>query len=84
MRSVLVQTAPATLGDQNTAPRRPLNQEDLLSTELTFVLTVFEVLEKFGLLWSEEQQLAYLHTWQLIGRCLGICDDKAIAVSKAP
>jgi ER-bound oxygenase mpaB/B'/Rubber oxygenase, catalytic domain len=53
---------------------QPLNQEDLLATELLFCVTVFEVLEKFGLSWSMEDQTAYLTTWNMIGRLLGIVD----------
>ena len=62
----------AALGPKNTAPCQPLNQEDLLATELLFCITVFEVLEQFGLSWSTEDQMAYLTTWSLIGRLLGI------------
>jgi hypothetical protein len=61
-----------TLGPENWPPCQPLNQEDLLATQLLFCITVFEVLEKFGLSWSIEDQLAYLTTWNLIGRLLGI------------
>ncbi len=60
------------LGPENLPPYQPLNQEDLLATQLLFCITVFEVLEKFGLSWSTEDQLAYLTTWNLIGRLLGI------------
>jgi ER-bound oxygenase mpaB/B'/Rubber oxygenase, catalytic domain len=60
------------LGPKNCAPYQPLNQEDLLATQLLFCITVFEVLEKFGLSWSTDDQMAYLTTWNLIGRLLGI------------
>ena len=49
-----------------------LNQEDLLGTVLTFTITVFEVLERFGLSWTADEQDAYLHLWDLVGAHLGI------------
>ena len=49
-----------------------LNQEDLLGALLTFTITVFEVLEQFGISWTDADQLAYLRTWNLIGESLGI------------
>jgi hypothetical protein len=66
------------LGVENWTPYQPLNQEDLLATQLLFCVTVFEVLEKFGLSWSGEDQIAYLTTWTMIGRLLGItaCDQR--------
>lgn len=63
----------AVLGPENWPPAcQPLNQEDLLATQLLFCVTVFEVLEKFGLSWSGEDQIAYLTTWNMIGRLIGI------------
>jgi hypothetical protein len=62
------------LGRENSGVNVPLNQEDLLATQLLFGVTVFEVLEKFGMSWSVEDQGAYLVTWDLIGRLLGIQD----------
>jgi len=49
-----------------------LNQEDLLGTLLTFSVTVFEVLEQFGVSWSADDQQAYLHAWDVVGHWLGI------------
>jgi hypothetical protein len=60
------------LGPENCSPCQPLNQEDLLATQLLFCITVFEVLEKFGLSWSGEEQTAYLRSWALVGQLLGI------------
>lgn len=50
----------------------PLNQEDLLATLLTFTITVFEVLERYGIAWTADDQQAYLYAWDVIGRHLGI------------
>ena len=51
---------------------KPLNQEDLLGILLTFSITVFEVLERFGICWTADEQEAYLHLWDVIGAYLGI------------
>jgi hypothetical protein len=49
-----------------------VNQEDLLGMLLTFTISVFEVLERYGICWTAEQQEAYLHAWDVIGDQLGI------------
>jgi ER-bound oxygenase mpaB/B'/Rubber oxygenase, catalytic domain len=51
---------------------KPLNQEDLLGILLTFSITVFEVLERYGICWTADEQEAYLHLWDVIGAYLGI------------
>jgi hypothetical protein len=60
------------LGPANTTA---VNQEDLIATRLTFSIGVFEVLEKFGIAWSEDGQASYLAAWNFIGHCLGIVDE---------
>lgn len=54
---------------------RPLNQEDLLETLLTFTQIVFEVFDRTGVGYSEDEANAYLHVWSLIGHLLGIRPD---------
>jgi hypothetical protein len=56
----------------------PLNQEDLLATLLSFSITVFEVLEQFGIRWSAEEQEAYFYVWDRVGETLGIGDTHVI------
>ena len=51
-----------------------LNQEDLLATLLSFSITVFEVLEQFGISWTAEEQEAYFYVWDRVGETLGIGD----------
>jgi hypothetical protein len=53
----------------------PINQEDLLETLLTFTEIVFEVFDRTGIVYSDEDADAYLHTWSLIGHYLGVRDD---------
>ncbi len=55
-----------------------LNQEDLLATLLSFTITVFEVLEKFGISWTDEDQEAYFYVWDRVGETLGIGDESVI------
>jgi hypothetical protein len=59
----------ALLGEHNDPP---LNQEDLLCMLLSFSITVFEVLERYGIHWTADEQDAYLHAWDVIGAHLGI------------
>ncbi len=53
----------------------PINQEDLLETLLTFTEIVFEVFDRTGIVYTEDDANAYLHTWSLIGHYLGIRAD---------
>jgi hypothetical protein len=53
----------------------PVNQEDLLETLLTFTEVVFEVFDKTGVVYRDEDAEAYLHTWSYIGYLLGIRPD---------
>jgi hypothetical protein len=53
----------------------PINQEDLLETLLTFTEIVFEVFDRTGIVYTEDDANAYLHTWSLIGHYLGVRDD---------
>jgi ER-bound oxygenase mpaB/B'/Rubber oxygenase, catalytic domain len=55
-----------------------LNQEDLLATLLSFSITVFEVLEQFGISWTAEEQEAYFYVWDRVGETLGIGDTAII------
>ncbi len=56
----------------------PINQEDLLALQLSLSITVFEVLERFGISWTADEQEAYLHLWDAVGAHLGIGSDRAI------
>ena len=50
----------------------PINQEDLLGTLATFTVIVIEALETMGIVVSEAEREAYLHTWLVVGHLLGI------------
>jgi ER-bound oxygenase mpaB/B'/Rubber oxygenase, catalytic domain len=53
----------------------PINQEDLLETLLTFTEIVFEVFDRTGIVYTEQQADDYLHTWSVIGYHLGVRPD---------
>ena len=75
-RDVSATTSPESF---SVAGSTALNQEDLLATLLTFSVTVFEVLERFGVRWNEEMQEAYFYVWDWVGKTLGIGDEYVIA-----
>lgn len=53
----------------------PINQEDLLQTNLVFGFLVMRSMRKIGLTVPEEEVVASLHYWKLIGYYLGIDMD---------
>jgi hypothetical protein len=53
----------------------PINQEDLLETLLTFTQIVFEVFDRTGVRYTEDEAAAYLHTWCVVGYLIGIRPD---------
>jgi hypothetical protein len=53
----------------------PINQEDLLETLLTFTEIVFEVFDRTGIVYTEQEADDYLHTWSVIGYHLGVRPD---------
>lgn len=53
----------------------PINQEDLLETLLTFTEIVFEVFDRTGVAYTDDDANAYLHAWSLIGFYLGVRPD---------
>ena len=53
----------------------PINQEDLLETLLTFTEILFEVFDRTGIVYTEEDADLYLHAWSLIGYYLGVRPD---------
>jgi hypothetical protein len=69
----LIQNDPRA--EWNPAWGTPINQEDLLETLLTFTEIVFEVFDRTGIVYSEDDANAYLHAWSLIGHYLGIRAD---------
>lgn len=54
---------------------RPVNQEDLVGTLLTFTVTVYDMFDKSGVQYRDQEIIDHLHMWQVIGHLLGIEDD---------
>ena len=54
---------------------KPLNQQQLLGTLLTFTQVVFEVFERFQTPVPAAQAEAYLHSWSVVGHLLGVRPD---------
>ncbi|MEB0178442.1 oxygenase MpaB family protein, partial [Undibacterium sp. CCC3.4] len=50
----------------------PCNQEELAYTLLTFGYVFLRSLRTLGLGLAQEDELAYLHTWNVVGHILGI------------
>jgi ER-bound oxygenase mpaB/B'/Rubber oxygenase, catalytic domain len=59
-------------GRWNLAWGYPINQEDMLGTNLAFSLIVLKGLQKLGYKIDETYETAYLETWNLIGSLLGV------------
>lgn len=50
----------------------PVNQEDLLGTNLAFSLIVIRGLQKLGVELTETEKQAYMYLWNCVGQLLGI------------
>lgn len=55
---------------------RPANQEDLVATFLTFTTVVYDVFDRVGVDYTDDQIADHLHMWRVIAHWLGI--DPAI------
>ncbi|CAH0997531.1 Rubber oxygenase [Emticicia aquatica] len=53
----------------------PINQEDMLGTNLAFSLIVLRGMEKLGYQIDKSYENAYLNTWNVIGFLLGIISE---------
>jgi hypothetical protein len=51
---------------------KPVNQEDLAYTLLTFAYLIPHGLEKWGCKWTLEEKEAFLHLWKTVGYTLGV------------
>lgn len=54
---------------------KPINQEDMAVTLMTFSISLADALGQFGIEESEEKLDAFLHTWTAIGAVLGVDTD---------
>ncbi len=51
---------------------KPINQEDLAGTLMTFSVQILDGFRRFGIRIPEEEQEAYLHAWKVIGYLMGV------------
>jgi hypothetical protein len=61
----------------NAAPTswgRPINQEIMGGTILSFSYVILRGLRDFGVRLSEEEEYAYIHAWSVVGHLMGIDD----------
>lgn len=61
---------------------RPVNQEDLVATFLTFTTVVYDVFDRVGVDYTDDQIDDHLHMWRLIAHWLGV--DPAIVPVDRP
>ena len=54
---------------------KPVNQEDLAYTLLTFGYVIPAALRKWGLRWTLAEREAYLHLWKVVGYAMGLKDE---------
>jgi hypothetical protein len=50
----------------------PINQEDMLYTLLTFSMVIPRGLERLGVVLTDRQKDAFIHTWNVVGTIMGI------------
>lgn len=60
----------------------PINQEDLAGTLLTFSYVVAEPMPRLGVRLPAADVDAYIHTWNVIGHLLGVCDRMLVHDAK--
>lgn len=53
----------------------PINQEDLVFTNLLFSVAIIEGLDQFGINLTDAERRAFVHTWKMIGLALGISEQ---------
>ncbi|TNE92050.1 MAG: DUF2236 domain-containing protein [Deltaproteobacteria bacterium] len=53
----------------------PVNQEDMLGTQLAFGIAVLDALPRFGIDVNDDEIEGYLHTWRVVGFLLGVHPD---------
>jgi hypothetical protein len=57
----------------------PINQQDLLGTQLAFTIAAFDGIMRLGYRMSKSDKRAYLHLWSVVGHYLGITEAGRLA-----
>lgn len=64
-----------TRGEWTSEWGRPINQEDLAGTLMTFSTVVLDALHRLGVEVAPEEEAAYFHAWRNVGHLLGVRDE---------
>jgi len=62
-------------GKWNEMEEKPINQEDMAGTNLSFSIIVLRGLRKMGVSFTDEEAESYLYLWSIIGACTGVITD---------
>ena len=54
---------------------KPINQEDLAGTLMTFSVVTLDAIQRLGISVSGEEREAWLHLWRVVGHLLGIHEE---------
>ena len=57
----------------------PINQQDMLGTQLAFTIAAFDGIMRLGYRMSKADKRAYLHLWSVVGHYLGITEAARLA-----
>jgi hypothetical protein len=57
----------------------PINQQDMLGTQLAFTIAAFDGIMRLGYRMSTSDKRAYLHLWSVVGHYLGITEAGRLA-----
>ena len=57
----------------------PINQQDMVGTQLAFTIAAFDGIMRLGYRMSKADKRAYLHLWSVVGHYLGITEAARLA-----
>jgi ER-bound oxygenase mpaB/B'/Rubber oxygenase, catalytic domain len=57
----------------------PINQQDMMGTQLAFTIAAFEGIERLGYRVSAADKRAYLHLWSVVGHYLGVAEAQRLS-----
>ncbi len=57
----------------------PINQQDLMGTQLAFTTAAFQGLDRLGYRMSVQDKCAYLHLWSVVGHYLGVAEAQRLS-----
>jgi hypothetical protein len=57
----------------------PINQQDLMGTQLAFTIAAFEGIDRLGYRMNLTDKRAYLHLWSVVGHYLGVAEAQRLS-----